>query len=177
MRDAIVAILPELGEIENVELRDEVLAVWDEALKKKAWDIETLKRMPFTLLVDDVNISFIEHVRTVCRMCVAMEKELNDMYGDRVNLNHDHLVAGALLADVGKIYEYDDVDGKFVKSEHGKYLRHPFSGVGLSFRHELPDEVMHIIAVHSKEGEGFQRTAEAIIFHHADFTDFEIIGG
>lgn len=177
MRDAIVAILPELGEIKDDGLRDKVIAVWDEALKKKEWNIETLKRMPFTLLVAEVNISFIEHVRTVCRMCVAMEKELNDMYGDRVNLNHDHLVAGALLADVGKIYEYDDINGKFVKSEHGKYLRHPFSGVGLSFRHDLPDEVMHIIAVHSKEGAGFQRTAEAIIFHHADFTDFEIIGG
>ncbi len=177
MRDAIVATLPELGEIEDVGLRDKVIAVWDEALKKKEWNIETLKRMPFTLLVDEVNISFIEHVRTVCRMCVAMEKELNSMYGDRVKLNHDYLVAGSLLADVGKIYEYDEVDSDFVKSEHGKYLRHPFSGVGLSFRHDLPDEVMHIIAVHSKEGEGFQRTAEAIIFHHADFTDFEIFGG
>ena len=177
MRDAIIATLPELGEIEDVELRDKVIAVWDEALKKKEWNIETLKRMPFTLLVDEVNISFIEHVRTVCRMCIAMEKELNDMYGDRVKLNHDYLVAGALLADVGKIYEYAAVDGRFVKSEHGKYLRHPFSGVGLSFRSDLPDEVMHIIAVHSKEGEGFQRTAEAIIFHHADFTDFEIFGG
>jgi len=177
MRDAIVATLPELGEIEDVGLRDKVIAVWDEALKKKKWNIETLKRMPFTLLIAEVNISFIEHVRTVCRMCIAMEKELNDMYGDRVKLNHDYLVAGALLADVGKIYEYDDINGKFVKSEHGKYLRHPFSGVGLSFRHDLPDEVMHIIAVHSKEGAGFQRTAEAIIFHHADFTDFEIIGG
>ena len=177
MKDAIVATLPELGEIEDVGLRDKVIAVWDEALKKKEWNIETLKRMPFTLLIAEVNISFIEHVRTVCRMCVAMEKELNEMYGDRVNLNHDYLVAGALLADVGKIYEYDDISGKFVKSEHGKYLRHPFSGVGLSFRHDLPDEVMHIIAVHSKEGAGFQRTAEAIIFHHADFTDFEIIGG
>ncbi|MCH7954761.1 MAG: HD domain-containing protein, partial [Candidatus Marinimicrobia bacterium] len=158
MRDAIVATLPELGEIEDVGLRDKVIAVWDEALKKKEWKIETLKRMPFTLLVAEVNISFIEHVRTVCKMCIAMEKVLNEMYGDRVNLNHDYLVAGALLADVGKIYEYDDVDGNFVKSEHGKYLRHPFSGVGLSFRHDLPDEVMHIIAVHSKEGEGFQRT-------------------
>ena len=177
MKDAIVSTLPELGEIKDVGLRDKVIAVWDEALEKKGWNIETLKRMPFTLLIAEVNISFIEHVRTVCRMCVAMEKELNEMYGDRVNLNHDHLVAGALLADVGKIYEYDDIDGKFVKSEHGKYLRHPFSGVGLSFRHDLPDEVMRIIAVHSKEGAGFQRTAEAIIFHHADFTDFEIIGG
>ncbi|MCH8289269.1 MAG: hypothetical protein IID12_09230 [Candidatus Marinimicrobia bacterium] len=177
MRDAIAATLPELGEIKDSELRDKVIAVWEEALTKKGWNIETLKRMPFTLLVADVNISFIEHVRTVCRMCIAMEKELNEMYSDRVSLNHDHLVAGALLADVGKIFEYTESGDKFVKSEQGKYLRHPFTGVGLSFRHDLPDEVMHIIAVHSKEGEGFQRTAEAIIFHHADFTDFEIIGG
>ena len=177
MRDAIVATLPELGEIKESELRDKVIAVWEEAMTKKEWNIETLKRMPFTLLVADVNISFIEHVRTVCRMCIAMEKELNEMYSDRVSLNHDHLVAGALLADVGKIFEYEESGDKFVKSEQGKYLRHPFTGVGLSFRHDLPDEVMHIIAVHSKEGEGFQRTAEAIIFHHADFTDFEVIGG
>lgn len=177
MRDAIAATLPELGEIKDSDLRDKVIAVWEEALTKKGWNIETLKRMPFTLLVADVNISFIEHVRTVCRMCIAMEKELNEMYSDRVSLNHDHLVAGALLADVGKIFEYEESGDKFVKSEQGKFLRHPFTGVGLSFRHDLPDEVMHIIAVHSKEGEGFQRTAEAIIFHHADFTDFEIIGG
>ena len=177
MKDAIAATLPELEEINDSDLRDKVIAVWEEAMTKKGWNIETLKRMPFTLLVADVNISFIEHVRTVCRMCIAMEKELNDMYSDRVSLNHDHLVAGALLADVGKIFEYDESGDKFVKSEQGKYLRHPFTGVGLSFRHDLPDEVMHIIAVHSKEGEGFQRTAEAIIFHHADFTDFEIIGG
>ena len=177
MKDAIAATLPELEEINDSDLRDKVIAVWEEAMTKKGWNIETLKRMPFTLLVADVNISFIEHVRTVCRMCIAMEKELNDMYSDRVSLNHDHLVAGALLGDVGKIFEYDESGDKFVKSEQGKYLRHPFTGVGLSFRHDLPDEVMHIIAVHSKEGEGFQRTAEAIIFHHADFTDFEIIGG
>ncbi len=177
MRDAIVATLPELGEIKDSDLRDKVIAVWEEAMTKKGWNILTLKRMPFTLLVADVKISFIEHVRTVCRMCIAMEKELNEMYSDRVTLNHDHLVAGALLADVGKIFEYDESGDKFVKSEQGKYLRHPFTGVGLSFRHDLPDEVMHIIAVHCKEGEGFKRTAEAIIFHHADFTDFEIIGG
>ena len=155
MRDAIVATLPELGEIKESGLRDKVVDVWEEAMTKKGWNIETLKHMPFTLLVADVNISFIEHVRTVCRMCIAMEKELNEMYSDRVSLNHDHLVAGALLADVGKIFEYDESGDKFVKSEQGKYLRHPFTGVGLSFRHDLPDEVMHIIAVHSKEGEGF----------------------
>jgi hypothetical protein len=32
-----------------------------------------------------------------------------------------------------------------------------------------------VIAVHSKEGDHFKRSAEAIIFHHADFTDFELV--
>jgi hypothetical protein len=33
---------------------------------------------------------------------------------------------------------------------------------------------MHIIATHSWEGDRFQRRPEAIIFHHADFTDFDL---
>jgi len=34
----------------------------------------------------------------------------------------------------------------------GRYLRHPFSGVGLAFKHGVPEEVMHVIATHSKRG-------------------------
>lgn len=175
MKKALVEVMPEFNEIRDEKLRDKTIAVWEEALNAKKWDIETLKRMPFTLLVEKVNISFLEHVRTVCQMCIAMEKILLDAYGDRVTIHHDHLVSGAMLADVGKIFEYDETGGKFVKSRHGKYLRHPFTGVGLSFRHDLPDEVMHVIAVHSKEGDDFKRSPEAIIFHHADFTDFELV--
>ncbi|HEX9654790.1 MAG TPA: HD domain-containing protein, partial [bacterium] len=90
-------------------------------------------------------------------------------------VNRDHLVAGALLADVGKLYEYDKKDGKVVKSKHGQYLRHPFSGVGLCFKYNIPEEVMHIVAVHSKEGDHFRRSPEAIILHHADFIDFDLV--
>jgi hypothetical protein len=53
-------------------------------------------------------------------------------------------------------------------------LRHPFSGVALAFKHEIPYEVMHIIAVHSKEGDFVRRSPEAIIYHHAEFADFEL---
>ena len=52
-----------------------------------------------------------------------------------------------------------------------------FTGVGLCYRHDVPYQVSHLSAVHSKEGEGGFRSAEAILFHHADFTDFELIGG
>jgi hypothetical protein len=54
-------------------------------------------------------------------------------------------------------------------------LRHPFSGVGLCFKHGVPDEVMHVVATHSKEGDHVKRSPESIIFHHADFTDFELV--
>ena len=95
-------------------------------------------------------------------------------WGDRVPIDHDTLVAGALLADVGKPMEHAKKDGQIVKGRAGDTLRHPFSGVGLCYKHDLPDEVMHIVATHSKEGDHVQRTIESIIFHHADFIDFDI---
>ena len=66
-------------------------------------------------------------------------------------------------------------NGKVIKSKHGKYLRHPFSGVGLCFKYNIPDEVMHLIAVHSHEGDKFGRSPEAIILNHADFIDFDLV--
>ncbi len=90
-------------------------------------------------------------------------------------INHDHLVAGALLADVGKPLEFDkDAQGRVIKGSFGEMLRHPFSGVALCYKHGIPPEVMHIVATHSHEGDKVQRTIESIIFHHADFIDFDI---
>jgi hypothetical protein len=42
-------------------------------------------------------------------------------------------------------------------------------------RADVPEEVYHIIAVHSREGEGSYRSPEAIVLHHADFIAFETI--
>ncbi len=100
---------------------------------------------------------------------------LKEIYGDRVPIEHDHLVAGALLADVGKLLEYDrDEKGRLVKGRFGRLLRHPCSGVALCHKHGLPPEVMHIVATHSHEGDKVERSIESIIFHHADFVDFDI---
>ena len=77
--------------------------------------------------------------------------------------------------DVGKPLEYDkDKQGRVVKGPFGEMLRHPFSGVALCYKHNLPPEVMHIVATHSHEGDKVQRSIESIIFHHADFVDFDI---
>ena len=172
----ITNILPEIKEIKDEELRKKVINVWEEAMEFRGWTAEILSAIPLTLLAENVQIKFINHIRAVCKMCIACDEVLDEVHSNKKTpINRDYLIAGALLADVGKLLEYEIIDGKAVKSDYGKKLRHPFSGVGLAFKHDLPPEVMHIIATHSKEGEGEKRLPESIIFHHADFIDFELV--
>jgi hypothetical protein len=84
----------------------------------------------------------------------------------------DVLIAGAILADVGKLLEYEKKDGRIVQGKYGKYLRHPFSGVSLAEACGVPPEVCHIIAAHAGEGNHTKRSVEAYIVHHADFMTF-----
>ncbi|RMH30233.1 MAG: HDIG domain-containing protein, partial [Planctomycetota bacterium] len=122
----------------------------------------------------DIDLRYIEHLRSCARQCLAIADVLGEIFGDRVPIHRDHLLAGALLADVGKPLEFDKVDGRLVKGEFGEMLRHPFSGVAMCYKHGVPPEVMHIVATHSHEGDKVNRSIESIIFHHADFVDFDI---
>jgi predicted aconitase with swiveling domain len=172
----LVELIPEFNEIRDSELRAKALAVWEEGIALGGWTVEALAEIPFTLLAEDVDVTFIEHVRTVCRMCIAMEQVLVDAYGGRKQIDHDTLVAGALLADVGKLLEYRrESDGKTVFADMYHYLRHPFTGVAMAYKHGIPKSVLHVIATHAWEGDKFKRRPESIIFHHADFTDFDLV--
>ena len=175
----IEQLFPDLASIGDADLRDGVAAVWDEAISTgcggKGWSVAELRVIPFTLLAGDIDLTFIEHLNSCVKQCIAIERVLGEVFGTRVPIDHDHLIAGALLADVGKLLEYDkDAQGRVIKGSFGEMLRHPFSGVALCYKHGIPPEVMHIVATHSHEGEKVQRSIESIIFHHADFVDFDI---
>jgi putative nucleotidyltransferase with HDIG domain len=173
MNAVIAELLPELSLIGEAGLRDRVVAVYEAALERGGWKAEDMSRIPFTLLIEPCPATYLEHTRAVTWCALAAAKALAKIYGSRAEVNRDHLVAGALLHDVGKLLEYAEEDGNFVKSEAGRLLRHPFSGAALAAEFGLPHEVTHIIAVHAKEGEGARATPEAIIIHHADFINFE----
>jgi hypothetical protein len=171
----LIHLIPEFDCIHDEDLRRRTLAVWEEALELGGWTVDELAKLPFTLLSGEVEVSFSEHVSTVCKLCIAMEDVLKAAYGDRFEIDHDTLVAGALLADVGKLLEFSkSADGEYDWAEMYQYLRHPFTAVGLCFKHDIPPGVMHVIATHSWEGDQFKRRPESIIFHHADFTDFDL---
>jgi hypothetical protein len=174
MSKTIFDLIPEITLLEDKTLRDQVLAVWEDALTQGGWSVEDLATMPYTLLIEDVTISFPEHVSVVARLCLAIEAVLQPAYPDRYAIDRDTLLAGALLADVGKLLEFHKVGDRYEWASMYRYLRHPFTGVGLCFKHGLPEAVMHIVATHSWEGDKFTRRPESIVFHHADFIDFDL---
>jgi putative nucleotidyltransferase with HDIG domain len=175
MKDKIVELIPEINLIADADLREKTAQVWEDAVTEGGWTLEAIQKMPFSIHVENCNITFIEHVRTVCKMCVAVHDVLRESYGERSQINKDYLIAGALLADVGKLIEYELKDGEITKAGRGRHLRHPFTGVAMSHFRGIPAEVQHIIATHSKEGEMMTRSNESVIFHHADFIDFDLV--
>lgn len=174
MDQDVQELLPEIELIEDADLRLKTLMVWADAMKRGGWQARDLEAMPFTLLIPATKVNLIEHTRAVTRMALRIAEVLTEEYQDRVHIQRDFLLSGALLHDVGKLFEFARKEGKFVKRREGELLRHPISGAAFAFQHGLPQEVVHIIAAHSKEGDGSRRTIEAIIVNHADFVNFDV---
>jgi putative nucleotidyltransferase with HDIG domain len=115
----------------------------------------------------------MDHKRSVVHIAKDAGEKINSMYHGELKVNMDVLIAGAILADVGKLLEYElDEYNNAVQSSYGKYLRHPFSGVSLAEECGISAEVCHIIATHAGEGNMVKRTTEAYVVHHADFMTF-----
>jgi len=148
MREAVERLWPEIDWIQDADLKEAVTQTW----------IRSLEDSPLDCVV---------HIAR--RSAEAMDEFL----GRGLPIDMDTVIAGAILADVGKVLEYEKVDGEARQSARGKYLRHPFTGVAVAMACGVPDDVCHIIATHAGEGNMVKRTTEAWIVHHADFMSYE----
>ena len=174
MTEQVKKLWPELEWIKDQSLREMTAMTWEKALERSVLTVDDLERIPFTLLCGpDLKVSFMDHKRCVVHIARASGEKMNEFFTSELPVNMDILISGAILADVGKLLEYElDKDGKAVQGKYSQYLRHPFSGVALAEECGLPPEVSHIIAAHAHEGDLVKRTTEAYIVHHADFMTF-----
>src|SRR5436190_1938528 len=143
----IAELFPPLVEIKEKSLREKVAAVWSESITTgcggKGWTFDELRAVKFTLLAGDIDMTFVEHLNSCARQCIAIADVLEKSFRCGIPIQRDHLIAGALLADVGKPLEYDkDGSGKVVQGKFGQQVRHPFSGVALAYKHGIPGEVL-----------------------------------
>ncbi len=174
LRDEVKRIWPELEWIEDEGLRSKTTDCWEKAFEYSPLTPADLERIPFTLKVPNCPVSFMAHKRAVVHVARDAAKTVESFFNEALPVDMDVLIAGAILADVGKLLEYeDDGQGGSRQSPRGKYLRHPFTGVSVAMECGLPDAVCHIIATHAGEGNMVARTTEAWLVHHADFMTYE----
>lgn len=173
MREAVQKLWPELDWIASKDLREKTLATWVKAFEQSPLAPEDLLEIPFTLLIPDCQVSFMAHKRVVVHIARKSAESMGEFFENLLPIDMDTVIAGAILADVGKLLEYEKIEGKATQSERGKNLRHPFTGVALAMSCGVPDQVCHIIATHAGEGNMVKRSTEAFIVHHADFMAYE----
>jgi len=174
MREAVERLWPEIQWIKDSHIREAVTMTWIVALQRSPLEPEDLNRIPFTLLVPNCPVSFMDHKRCVVHIARRAAEAMNEFMGSSLTINMDVVIAGAILADVGKLIEYTKgPDGKACQSASGEALRHPFTGVALALEHRVPQSICHVIAAHAAEGNLVKRTTEAWIVHHADFMAFD----
>ncbi len=172
LRTQVEGLWPELEWIRDPALREGVTQTWVAAFERSPLEPHDLHTIPFTLLVPDCPATFMEHKRCVVHIARAGAEAMQRFLGRALSIDLDTVIAGAILADVGKLLEYETVDGETRQSERGRALRHPFTGVALALEHGVPDAVCHCIAAHAAEGDLVRRSTEAYIVHHADFMSY-----
>ena len=72
----ITQLFPSLIEIKDESLREKVAAVWNEAITTgcggKGWTFDELRAVKFTLLAGDIDMTFVEHLNSCARQCIAI---------------------------------------------------------------------------------------------------------
>ena len=78
MREKVLSIWPEINWIQKEELKNKVLDCWVYAVENSVLTTEDLQVIPFTLLIKDCKISFMNHKRTAVQLSVDIAKRMKD---------------------------------------------------------------------------------------------------
>jgi putative nucleotidyltransferase with HDIG domain len=181
LRATVLEDLPELARVRNEELRHKAIEAWAYALAET--DFPRVTAIPgeatpgvFALKRGSQAI----HLRSVARIAIAIADEFAQEFPEAM-VDRDIVLAGALLHDVGKAWEFDRANRKrweADKSQAGSpALRHPVYGAHICIAVGLPEEIAHIALGHSYEGDLMQRSLECLIVHRADHLWWSIAGG
>jgi putative nucleotidyltransferase with HDIG domain len=105
-------------------------------------------------------------------MSEAVARVFQQAYG--TSLNHDTLLAGAILHDVDKLLLYERQGDSVELTELGRSVPHGEYGARVAEQAGLPQEVVNIIASHSPtQRKTLPATIEAVIVGCCDEATFQ----
>jgi len=175
----LVAIFPEIDQIEDRALRKAVVAIWLEIAQECAWS--RLEDIPKNLEAEK-HRRLTDHVRGVTRMALALAE--TGLAHSGTAYNRDHLIAMCLLHDVSKPLECEpDPEGKPAggpvlpgrKSKLGKLIQHAVYATHKCFAHGLPLEIAHVVNTHTHQSAVRSVTVEGAYVFYADYADSDAV--
>lgn len=165
-REQVERAFPHLDAIEDDALRAGIRRAWVTAVEEN--DVDDLESVPWLpprqerLGLPDETLA--AHVRDVVAGSLALAESLAETRGDRLDVSMDLVLAGALVHDVSKLYEYDGMEETAV----GDLLGHPHFGVHVAAAAGLPLAVQHVVLAHSPRSAVEPATLEARLVTWAD---------
>lgn len=167
-------LFPAFAEIQNVDMRTRAETAMRMAMEHGGWNEENIHLAPVSLSWKGCeDVSWVEHTRDVTEMCI-LEFDLMKKYYQRhgVAFDRDLVVVGALLHDIGKLTEFVYSENGTVHGPNWQLMRHPLSGALIASKAGLSDEVIHLIATHSFEGDRSYHTLESDFVRTVDIFVF-----
>jgi putative nucleotidyltransferase with HDIG domain len=181
LRASVLDDLPEIAWIKDEELRRKVIEAWAYALAESSFarivDLPAEGNPGIFLLKRGTQA---DHLRGVTRVAAAIADEFLTAYPE-ADIDRDVVVAGGLIHDIGKPYEFDPDNRARWTADPSRAglppLRHSVYGTHVCIAVGLPETVTHIAVSHSYEGDFLVRSLEAIIVHRADSLWWAVAGG
>ncbi|MBB3457251.1 putative nucleotidyltransferase with HDIG domain [Rhizobium sp. BK313] len=178
LRERVRRELPEIAEIKNEDLRAKVVEAWAFSLAGSSYD--SLIDMPacgVPGIFEAKSGNQTDHLRAVTRQAILVADDFIRNF-PQLEIDRDLVVAGALCHDIGKPWEFDPVNReRWASSRHtGRpAIRHPAYGVYICLSVGLPEEVAHVAAAHSAEGNMVARSIENSIIHAVDEAYWQVM--
>ena len=171
LREKMVELLPEIDDIEDVSLRERVLASWMSAARKGNWNLEDLDRIPLVRNGHenpDSSQPLFPYIRMVTRIAIAMAQGVEDAYGESVAVDVDHLTAAGLLHEVGVLLILKvNREGAIVPNRQSYLMNSSAAGMVLAGELGVPSDILHAIASLGSPASTPPKTAEALILQAA----------
>jgi putative nucleotidyltransferase with HDIG domain len=179
LRAGVLKSLPEINNILNDDLRQQVIAAWAKALSETEYNsLNEIQNSALPLTPILPTGTQADHLRGVACMALAMVNEMEAIIGS-MGVDRDILLACALCHDLGKPFEFSHKNQQRWMDDPSEAgypaIRHSVYGVHIALSVGLPEQVAHCCGAHSGEGELIQRSLETTIVHHADKAWWRII--
>lgn len=178
VRQSVREDFPEIADIKDTTLREKVVEAWAHALCESSFTRAT--DIPGAGNPGDFELvrgNQTDHIRAVARIATQLADDFATHFPE-IDIDRDTVLAGAIIHDVGKAFEFDPVNLKRWNDDPSRAgqpsLRHSVFGAHVCLTVGLPEEMAHIALGHSREGQHIGLSLECMFVRLADHSWWDL---